>query len=42
MGPAVGEVVRDLVLGRPPVVDVSGLAAERFDADTLRPESVVV
>jgi len=29
-GPAVGEVVRDLWLGRPPVVDVSSLTAERF------------
>lgn len=42
MGPAVGEVVRDLVLGRPPVVDVSGLGAERFEGDQWRPESVVV
>lgn len=42
MGPAVGEVVRDLVLRRPPVVDVSGLGAERFDGNELRPESVVV
>ena len=30
MGPAVGEVVRDLYLGREPVVDVSSLTAERF------------
>jgi sarcosine oxidase subunit beta len=29
-GPAVGEVVRDLYLGRTPVVDVSSLSAERF------------
>jgi len=29
-GPAVGEVLRDLWLGREPVVDVSSLAAERF------------
>ncbi|MDH5277584.1 MAG: FAD-binding oxidoreductase [Actinomycetota bacterium] len=29
-GPAVGEVMRDLYLGREPVVDVSTLAAERF------------
>ena len=30
MGPAIGEVMRDLYLGRPPVVDVSGLDASRF------------
>jgi sarcosine oxidase, subunit beta len=29
-GPAVGEVVRDLVLGRPPPVDVGPLAVDRF------------
>jgi len=29
-GPAVGEVLRDLYLGRDPVVDVGTLAAERF------------
>ncbi|WP_029088768.1 NAD(P)/FAD-dependent oxidoreductase [Brevibacterium album] len=29
-GPAVGEVMRDLVLGTDPFVDVSGLSAERF------------
>jgi sarcosine oxidase subunit beta len=32
MGPAVGEVVRDLYLGRDPLVDVSSLDARRFDA----------
>lgn len=31
-GPAVGEVVRDLWLGREPVVDVTSLSAERFGA----------
>jgi sarcosine oxidase subunit beta len=31
-GPAVGEVVRDLWLGREPVVDVSSLSAGRFSA----------
>lgn len=31
-GPAVGEVVRDLWLRRPPVVDVSSLSADRFAA----------
>jgi sarcosine oxidase subunit beta len=37
-GPAVGEVVRDLVLGREPFVDVSSLDASRFAADKARPE----
>ncbi|MFD4527741.1 NAD(P)/FAD-dependent oxidoreductase [Streptomyces sp. NPDC058470] len=36
--PAVGEVVRDLYLGRVPFVDISPLSAERFAADALRPE----
>jgi sarcosine oxidase subunit beta len=36
--PAVGEVVRDLVLGRPPFVDVAPLAVERFAAHRARPE----
>jgi len=31
-GPAVGEVIRDLYLGREPVVDVSALSASRFSA----------
>ena len=30
--PAVGEVVRDLVLGRSPVVDVGPLSVDRFGA----------
>ena len=37
-GPAVGEVLRDLVLGVPPVVDVAGLSADRFAASSERPE----
>ncbi|MFG2485173.1 NAD(P)/FAD-dependent oxidoreductase [Streptomyces virginiae] len=37
-GPAVGEVVCDLYLGRRPFVDVSGLSAERFVHDTPRRE----
>ncbi|MBZ5740627.1 NAD(P)/FAD-dependent oxidoreductase [Nocardioides mangrovi] len=41
MGPAIGEVVRDLVLGRDPVVDVSGLSVERF-AGGVRPELNIV
>ena len=36
--PAVGEVVRDLVLGRTPIVDVTPLSADRFAADRARPE----
>lgn len=42
MGPAVGEVMRDLYLGRPPVVDVSALALERFDNADLRRELNIV
>ena len=42
MGPAVGEVMRDLVLGRTPVVDVSGFDARRFDEDRSRPERNIV
>jgi sarcosine oxidase subunit beta len=41
-GPAVGEILRDLYLGREPVVDVSALSAERFAAGALRPEFNVV
>jgi len=41
--PAVGEVVRDLVLDREPFVDVAPLSAERFvKPDALRPELNVV
>ncbi|QOV34249.1 FAD-binding oxidoreductase [Streptomyces ferrugineus] len=38
-GPAVGEVVRDLYLGRVPFVDVSPLSVGRFAADAPRPEA---
>lgn len=41
-GPAVGEVLRDLVLRRAPFVDVGPLGVERFDAAALRPEFNVV
>jgi sarcosine oxidase subunit beta len=41
-GPAVGEILRDLVLQRPPFVDVGPLSLERFDAARLRPEYNVV
>jgi len=40
--PAVGEIMRDLILGREPFVDVSPLAAERFARDTPRPEHNVI
>lgn len=37
-GPAIGETMRDLVLGRTPEIDVSGLRADRFDGAEIRPE----
>lgn len=40
--PAVGEIVRDLVLGREPFVDVTPLSAERFARGAARPEHNVV
>jgi sarcosine oxidase subunit beta len=42
MGPAIGEVVRDLYLGRTPVVDVSPLTAARFAGAAPRPELNIV
>jgi sarcosine oxidase subunit beta len=42
MGPAIGEVMRDLYLGRSPVVDVSPLTADRFGRSDLRPELNIV
>lgn len=42
MGPAVGEVVRDLYLGRPPFTDVRGFHAGRFAGDGPRPELNIV
>jgi sarcosine oxidase subunit beta len=41
LGPAVGEVLRDLVLGHTPPVDVSGFDVERFTRET-RPEHNIV
>ncbi|MFN8169956.1 MAG: FAD-binding oxidoreductase [Candidatus Nanopelagicales bacterium] len=41
-GPAVGEVLRDLYLGREPVVDVSSLSAERFAAGETLYELIIV
>lgn len=42
MGPAVGEVLRDLYLERPPFIDVGGLSAERFAASATRPERNII
>jgi sarcosine oxidase, subunit beta len=41
-GPAVGEILRDLVLARPPFVDIGPLGAERFTEAMLRPEFNIV
>ena len=41
-GPAVGEILRDMVLGRTSFVDVSPFSVDRFDAAALRPEYNVV
>ncbi|MCP3818754.1 FAD-binding oxidoreductase [Streptomyces sp. A3M-1-3] len=40
--PAVGEVVRDLFLGRTPFIDVGPLAATRFDGRAVRPEAHII
>ena len=42
MAPAVGEVIRDLYLGRQPRVDVSPLDASRFGRSETRPELNIV
>jgi sarcosine oxidase subunit beta len=41
-GPAIGEIVRDLVLGHESFVDVAPLSAARFADATLRPEHNVI
>jgi sarcosine oxidase subunit beta len=41
-GPAVGEILRDLYLGREPFVDVTPLSAGRFTGGSLRPERAIV
>lgn len=41
-GPAVGEIVRDLTLGREPFVDVEPLSVERFARHEPRPERNVI
>jgi len=40
--PAIGEIVRDLYLGREPFVDVTPLSAERFALHAPRPERNVI
>jgi sarcosine oxidase subunit beta len=40
--PAVGEILRDITLRRPPFIDIAPLTAERFDAAALRPEYNIV
>lgn len=40
--PAAGEIVRDLVLGTEPFVDVSPLSGERFEQQASRPEHNVI
>jgi sarcosine oxidase, subunit beta len=42
MGPVMGEVVRDLVLGAPPAFDVGPLDARRFRDGVARPETALV
>lgn len=41
-GPAVGEIVRDLVLERAPFVDVGPLSVERFERRASRPEHNII
>jgi sarcosine oxidase subunit beta len=41
-GPAVGEILRDLVLRRPPFVDIGPLSVGRFSDAMLRPEYNIV
>jgi sarcosine oxidase subunit beta len=40
--PAVGEIVRDLILERTPFVDVSALSADRFSRGDQRPERNII
>ena len=42
MAPAVGEIVRDLYLGRSPSLDVGALGVDRFAGDDVRPELNIV
>ena len=40
--PAVGEIMRDLILQREPFVDVSALSADRFSRGDQRPERNII
>ncbi len=42
LGPAVGEVMRDMIMRRPSVVDVSVFSVDRFRSADIRPEHNVV
>jgi sarcosine oxidase subunit beta len=42
MGPAIGEVVRDLYFNKEPFTDVSGFSASRFSSDQSLPETNVI
>ncbi len=42
LGPAIGEVLRDIVLGSTPAVDISGFALDRFTVGAARPERHIV
>ncbi len=42
LGPAVGEILRDLVLQQAPAIDVSALRVERFEEGVLRPEHAII
>lgn len=42
MGPAIGEVLRDLVVGAEPYVDISPLDARRFALAAMRPEMNII
>jgi sarcosine oxidase subunit beta len=41
-GPAVGEIVRDLIIGRTPFVDLTPLSVDRFTHSAPRPERNVI
>jgi len=41
-GPAIGEILRDLVLGHEPLVDVAALSTERFSSGSPRPERNII
>ena len=42
MGPAVGQLMRELYLGQQPFIEVEGLSADRFAAARLRPERNII